>query len=115
RNGLWLVKHNGMPHAVCCAAGFQYSAGQARHQLTVQVASPPDESAQAFGRQLLQKLEQVSQQLPSYRGKILSLELVSDWEGTGGDITVPELHPVSADQLILPDVTVELLERNVIG
>ncbi|MFN8608018.1 MAG: ATP-binding protein [Vulcanimicrobiota bacterium] len=49
----------------------------------------------------------------SYRGKVLSLESSESYRGTLGRVRVHRLAPVSREQLVLPQKTLELLERNV--
>ncbi|MCI0334423.1 MAG: ATP-binding protein [Planctomycetes bacterium] len=50
----------------------------------------------------------------TYRGKILSLETSSDYRGHCGGIVVHRLKTVARDDVILPDSTVRLLERNIV-
>jgi hypothetical protein len=50
----------------------------------------------------------------TYRGKVLPLETGSDERGNSGGISVHRLRSVDRDDVILPEATVRLLERNVI-
>src|SRR5436309_1563320 len=50
----------------------------------------------------------------SYRGKVLSLEMERSYTGQSTGIKVHRLGRVLADQVILPDKTRQLLDRNVI-
>jgi ATP-dependent 26S proteasome regulatory subunit len=57
----------------------------------------------------------VVQAARSYRGKILSLDADSDYRGRSRGITVHRLPPVSRDEVILPEKTLRLLDRNVLN
>lgn len=60
-------------------------------------------------------IEGTIRQGESYRGKILSLETnESSYGGTIAEIKVHKLRKVTRDELVLPESTVEQLERNII-
>lgn len=111
-SGLWLIASGGLKLAFLasrarengCAAGTR-----------VQIAAPRGPEGDAAGRALLERLEADVKRSASYRGKILSLEHAHPFLGTGGGLRVHRLHPVSREQVILPEKTVALLERNVLG
>jgi AAA+ superfamily predicted ATPase len=49
----------------------------------------------------------------TYRGRVISLESYYDYSGRGGAVKVHRLHKVSRDDVILPEKTLTLLDRNV--
>jgi SpoVK/Ycf46/Vps4 family AAA+-type ATPase len=49
-----------------------------------------------------------------YRGRVLSLEAGYQWSGHVARIRVHELEPVDRSEVILPEATLEAVERNVI-
>ena len=50
----------------------------------------------------------------SYRGKVLSLDSESDYRGKSKGVMVHRLPAVGRDEVILPDATLTLLDRNVL-
>src|SRR5690606_29111425 len=50
----------------------------------------------------------------SYRGKVLSLEMSDNYSGRSSGIRVHKLRTVSREEVILPEKTLRLLERNVL-
>jgi ATP-dependent 26S proteasome regulatory subunit len=61
----------------------------------------------------LGQIERKIAQAGSYRGKVLSLELDDNYSGSISGIRVHRLKTVRRDEVILPEKTLGLLERNV--
>ena len=61
----------------------------------------------------MDELDGFVSQARSYRGKVLSLENRSDYSGRAGAVKVHRLGAVQRDEVILPEKTLRLLERNV--
>jgi ATP-dependent 26S proteasome regulatory subunit len=61
----------------------------------------------------MDELERVVGQIGSYRGKVLSLEATRSFSGKSGTIRVQKLRNVGREEVILPEKTLRLLERNV--
>ncbi|WP_247387396.1 MULTISPECIES: ATP-binding protein [unclassified Bradyrhizobium] len=73
---------------------------------------PSGTAGAALVQQCFGELEQAVQAARSYRGKILSLD--ADYRGRSRGITVHRLPPVSRNEVILPEQTLRLLDRNVL-
>jgi hypothetical protein len=110
--GLWMARSGHTPFAVVVSPAEHY--GRA-HGVHLEIAVPPGEEAAAVSRTFLESTEALVKQTGSYRGKVLSLEAASDYSGTAGSVKVHRLSVVTRDEVILPEVTLALLERNVHG
>ena len=112
-NGLWLWKEQ--KHAIAllfAPSGMPHDS----KGLRIDIAVPQNPTATAEAESIMKRLEQAVKNCPTYRHKVLSLEAAEyDYSGAHSEIKVHRLQPVSRDQLILPDKTVDLLERNVFG
>jgi hypothetical protein len=112
KQGLWMAHATSTPFAVIVSPAERY--GQA-HGVHLEIAVPPGEAAASISRAFLEETEALVKQTGSYRGKVISLEAMSDYSGTAGSVKVHRLTPVTREQVILPDGTLRLLERNVHG
>jgi AAA+ superfamily predicted ATPase len=79
----------------------------------VEIAMMPRDGHPDFASDILQDLERRIHQAQSYRGKVISLEQRDNYSGKAGGVRVHKLRSVSRDQVILPEKTLQLLERNV--
>ncbi len=79
----------------------------------VEIAMMPKDGHPDFSGSLLQELESRIHQAQSYRGKVISLEQRDNYSGKAGGVRVHKLRSVSREQVILPEKTLQLLERNV--
>jgi hypothetical protein len=111
RSGLWLARSGDTPFVVVLAPGPQRGFARGVH---VEVSVAPGEGPAALSRAFLEELESLVRETGSYRGKVLSLE-GAGYSGMGGAVRVHRLHPVARAEVILPDSTLRLLERNVHG
>lgn len=112
KTGLWLLEQDGLRFALLTspAGSFHEITG-----VTVQIATPNNSAGTRLTQSLLSKLEKSVQLVSSYRGKILSLEQSRHYySGESKGITVHKLRTVERDQVILPEQTLKLLDRNVI-
>ncbi len=107
---LWLVGDPGAPHAVLLSEANSYGQSTGWH---VEIAVAPGAAGEAITRAYFKDLEESLQRSASYRGKVLSLETEGETRGVGGDVKVHRLRPVAREDVILPDATLRLLERNV--
>jgi ATP-dependent 26S proteasome regulatory subunit len=80
--------------------------------LHVQVAAKGGDNE--FCERLFSAMEKAVQEAVSYRGKVLSLEAGSMYSGQLTGMTVHKLRSVRREEVILPQKTLELLDRNVI-
>jgi ATPase family associated with various cellular activities (AAA) len=112
RRGLWLTREGSTPFAVIISPAERYGQSQGVH---LEIAVPVGEAGAALSRAFLDDLEALVRKTGSYRGKVLSLEAVSDYSGTAGTVKVHRLAAVTREEVILPETTLALLERNVHG
>ncbi len=111
KNGLWLLARGQERYAVVVSA-------QERHNeepgLRFHVATANTDAGTSLAQAFYKHLEDSVLKAQSYRGKILSLETKRSYFGEASGITVHRLRTVEREQVILPEKTLELLERNVI-
>jgi AAA+ superfamily predicted ATPase len=110
KHGLWLAKSSDLAFAVLISPATQFGRTEGVH---VEVAVPPGETGLALSRNLLDEVERLMNQTGSYRGKVISLEATRNYSGKAGSVKVHKLHSVARDEVILPEKTLKLLERNV--
>ena len=112
RAGLWLGYHGEQPIAVLISHMLTpFDAGFTLIHVQAYNTSEGIKSAKVT----IDRLEKLIAQSPSYRGKILSLETVGEnYRGQATGIRVHHLRPVERDEVILPEKTLRLLERNII-
>jgi len=110
RHGLWLAKQKSLPFALLMSPSVRVMQSNGTH---VEIAVPPGESGAQLSRDLLDQLESLVKRTASYRGKVISLEETDRYSGGGGDVRVHKLRSVRREEVILPEKTLQLLERNV--
>jgi len=112
KTGLWLLEDGGVRFAVLLtpAGHFGHVTG-----VRIQVATYRDETGANVAREFFAGVEQAVQRSRSYRGKILSLERGEGFHGRSTGLRVHRLRTVAREDVILPERTLELLDRNVLG
>jgi len=111
KNGLWLLGETGDPYVVVLSQQQDYNGGG---NINVEVVVPAGEAGAALCSRIFKELEiQLSKQ-SCYRGRVISLEAGEQWSGHAGRIRVHELDPVEREDVILPEVTLQTVERNVL-
>jgi hypothetical protein len=111
-NAIWLSHEGALPFAFLLSPAIHFGQPAGSH---VEVAVPPGDAGAKFARALLSRLERLVHESGSYRGKVISLEQTPDYSGMGGTVRVHKLRPVAREEVILPEKTLKLLERNVSG
>ena len=81
--------------------------------ILIEVAVPPGEDSATIASDYFKLLEREIAKSASYRGKIISLESRTPFEGTAAEVRVHRLPTISADDIILPEKTLGMLERNI--
>ncbi len=110
--GLWLLERSGVHFAVLLSPAGRY--GQVTG-IQFQVGTPNSAEGTQIAQEFFKHLENAVLKAESYRGKVLSLEQAEhSYTGESSGITVHKLRTVNREQLILPESTLKLLERNVI-
>ena len=107
RNGLWLLRAEGVNFAIVLNAFTQRG-------ISFQVAAPTGPDGDRATADVFEHMEKAVRESRCYRGKVLSLELRDSYSGESPGIQVHRLRPVSRDEVVLPAATLELLDRNVI-
>jgi hypothetical protein len=110
RHGLWLAKEKTLPFALLMSPSIRVMQSNGTH---VEIAVPPGEQGAQLSHDLLDQLESLVKRTASYRGKVISLEQTDRYSGGGGDVRVHKLRSVRREEVILPEKTLQLLERNV--
>ena len=110
KNGLWLARSADTPFAVLLSPGEKFGRTTGVH---LQLAVPPGEQGLELARDFFARIEAMINAAGSYRGKVLSLEQIDHYSGVAGAVKVHRLAGVARDQVILPDKTLLLLERNI--
>lgn len=112
RNGLWLLENAGLRFAVLLAPTPPYEEDRGLH---FHVATPNTPEGTRITEDFFKHLQESILKAESYRGKILSLEQQEhSYSGQSSGIVVHRLRTVQREQVILPESTLTLLERNVI-
>jgi ATP-dependent 26S proteasome regulatory subunit len=81
--------------------------------LNLEIAVPPGERGMELTGRLFKEIERQVSQAGSYRGKVLSLDISDNYRGGVEGVKVHRLKTVQRDEVILPEKTLALLERNV--
>jgi ATP-dependent 26S proteasome regulatory subunit len=76
---------------------------------------PAGADGAAFVQRCFSELESAVNAARSYRGKILSLDGDTDYRGRSRGVMVHKLPPVQREDVILPEATLKLLDRNVLN
>lgn len=110
-NGLWLCCEDDLRYAVLLSfhREYGYEAG-----MCVEIAIPAGEAGSELTQRCFSALEEAVNASRSYRGKILSLDGDSDYRGKSKGVMVHRLPPVPREEVILPEATLKLLDRNVL-
>jgi hypothetical protein len=108
RSALWLSTADGAPFAVLVRI--------APFGMVLEIAAPGGDAGLKFSEQFFDNLEKDINKGRAYRGKVISLEGVSDHGGgRTGPVKVHRLHQVRREEVILPEKTIALLESNLAG
>ena len=111
-NGLWLCQTDGLRYAVVLSSHREpgYEAGT-----RIEIAVPSGADGGEFVQRCFSELESAVNVARCYRGKILSLDGDADYRGRSKGITVHKLPLVQREDVILPEATLKLLDRNVVS
>jgi len=110
RHGLWLSRADGGAFAVLITPAARYGHVEG---VSLEIAVGPGEAGLALSRRFIDELERLVAEAGSYRGKVISLEALPAYHGRPGAVRVHRLREVRRQDVILPERTLRLLERNV--
>ncbi len=111
-NGLWLCRTDGLRYAVVLSSHREYGFESGTR---IEIAVPVGADGAEFVQRCFSELENAVNAARSYRGKILSLDGDSDYRGRSRGIMVHKLPSVQREDVILPEATLKLLDRNVLS
>jgi cell division protease FtsH len=114
KHAIWLLRHEGKPLAILWTSETSHGGCGFETKLLLDFARLKNDDDQSLSDSFFRCVEKAIQKATSYRGKILSLDTNADYRGTAAGIVVHRLRSVVRDDVILPNSTVQLLERNVI-
>ena len=112
RQALWLSRMENTPFALLLSREEQYGRTNGAH---LEIAVPPGEVGADLSRRLLKDVEERVKSTASYRGKVISFEVTQRYSGDTGNLRVHKLRTVRREDVVLPEKTLGLLERNVRG
>lgn len=110
KHGLWLARSGELAFAVLVTPAERFGHHDGVH---LEIAVPPGEAGLELSRTFFDAVERLMRQVGSYRGKVISLEATRSYSGSTGSVKVHKLRPVARGEVILPEKTLRLLERNV--
>lgn len=110
RQALWLSKEGALPYALLLSPATNYGRTGGTH---VEIAVLPGEAGVQLTRKLLDEIESLVRRTGTYRGKVISLEQLDQYSGQAGIIRVHKLRTVRREDVILPEKTLQLLDRNI--
>jgi hypothetical protein len=110
RQGVWLSRESKTPFAVLVSPSVRFGQLDGTH---IEVAVPPGSAGLQISREVLDEIERLVKATGSYRGKVLSLEATDRYSGHAGALRVLKLRSVKREEVILPEKTLQLLDRNV--
>jgi ATP-dependent Clp protease adapter protein ClpS len=111
-NGLWLCQTDGLRYAVVLSSHREYGYESGTR---IEIAVPVGADSAEFVQRCFSELESAVNAARSYRGKILSLDRDTDYRGRSRGIMVHKLPQVQREDVILPEATLRLLDRNVLS
>lgn len=111
KNGLWLMQEEAGAYAVLLAQHHEYGRSG---DSSVEIMAAPGEHGVALCARVFDALELRLSKGSCYRGRVLSLEQQDQYSGHAPRIFVHELETVARDDVILPEVTLAAVERNVL-
>src|SRR5262249_37845174 len=113
RDSLWFAHHQRAPIALLWTSYSDRVGCEVESLLRIDVAHVKG-SDESFVTDFFDRIEQTLRECQSYRGKVLSLDAGTSYSGNSIGLVVHKLEPIERDQIILPEGTLRLLERNLI-
>jgi hypothetical protein len=112
RQALWTSKTDQTPFALLLSPAEQFGRSTGVH---LEIAVPAGKTGKDISRRFLKDVEELVKSTASYRGKVISFATSQRFSGDTGNLHVHKLRVVPREDVILPDKTLALLERNVKG
>jgi len=112
RQGLWLSRAENTPFALLLSPAERYGQTSGAH---LEIAVPPGEVGANLSRRLLKEVEELVRSTASFKGKVISFEVTHRYSGDTGNLRVHKLRTVRREDVVLPEKTLGLLDRNIRG
>lgn len=110
--GLWLAERDGVRFALLLDVREGYRGIRVR----LEIAAPPGARAARLAVQAAEHLRADAERGVSWRGKVLVLERAQDdFDVSPAGLRVAKIVPVSRNDIVLPEKTLALIERNTLG
>lgn len=114
KHALWLLMRGNEKLAILWTSETTHSGCGLQTKLHLGLALIERGSNGSTAEVFFRHIEEAVESCATYRGKVLSLESQSDYRGNSVGIKVHRLKSVAREDVILPESTVQLLERNLI-
>ena len=111
-NGLWLCIADDLRYAVLLSAHREHGEETG---VRIEIALPAGAAGAEFVRRCFADIEDAVNAANCYRGKILSFDADANYRGWSRGLTVHKLPPVERANVILPEATLKLLDRNILN
>jgi hypothetical protein len=111
-NGLWFGLAGELRYAVLLSAHREFGEESG---IRFEIAVPSGATGAEFVRRCTSEIEAAVSTAHSYRGKVLSFDADANYRGRSRGLMVHKLSPVRREDVILPDATLKLLDRNVLN
>ena len=111
-NGLWLCIADDMRYTVLLSTHREHGAEAG---VRIEITLAAGVASAEFVRRCFAEIEDAVNAANCYRGKMLSFDGGADYRGRSRGLTVHKLPPVERANVILPDATLQLLDRNILN
>ena len=111
-NGLWLCLADDLRYAVLLSAHREHGEEAG---VRIEIAVPAGTAGTEFVRRCFSDIENAVNGANCYRGKILSFDAGASYQGRSRGLMVHRLPPVGRANVILPEATLKLLDRNILN
>jgi ATP-dependent Clp protease adapter protein ClpS len=111
-NGLWLCAADDLHYAVLLSAHREHGEETG---VRIEILAPAGPASAEFVRRSFSEIENTVDTARCYRGKVLSFDAGTSYHGRSQGLMVHNLPRVERANVILPEVTLKLLERNVLN
>jgi ATPase family associated with various cellular activities (AAA) len=109
-NGLWLCVADDLRYAVLLSAHREHGEETG---VRIEILAPAGSASAEFVRRSFSDIEEAVDAAHCYRGKILSFDGGANYRGSARGLMVHKLPRVERTNVILPEATLKLLDRNV--
>jgi ATP-dependent Clp protease adapter protein ClpS len=111
-NGLWLCVADDLRYAVLLSAHREHGEEAG---VRIEILAPAGSASADFVRRSFSDIEKAVDAAHCYRGKVLSFDAGANYRGSSRGLMVHKLPPVGRANVILPEATLKLLDRNVLN